>query len=272
MFCQKCGNPLQPGERFCTKCGAPVEQPAAPQQPQQPQQQPQQAYQAPQQAPYQQPYQQPYQAPKAPMAKNKLFGLLISIIFGAAALFELIAMIGYCVKFRADAGIIISYIIIVLSCIGIAIAPFLKAYTKLCIAASGAALFLGAYGISMLFISGSFGFFLYMLGFACLALLCWLGYKNNNLLNNNKWLVFIPAGVIFVGALINWIVGKYFSMMKYAVVYPLFDFLFGLTVIGGAVILGMYLVLTFGEKGAEFKIPNPGAQPQRPQQPPYQGR
>ena len=58
MFCQKCGNPLQPGERFCTKCGAPVEQPAqAPQQPQQP-------YQAPQQ-----PYQQPYQAaPKKPSA------------------------------------------------------------------------------------------------------------------------------------------------------------------------------------------------------------
>lgn len=23
MFCQKCGNPLQPNERFCTKCGAP---------------------------------------------------------------------------------------------------------------------------------------------------------------------------------------------------------------------------------------------------------
>lgn len=26
MFCQKCGNPLQPNESFCTKCGAPNNQ------------------------------------------------------------------------------------------------------------------------------------------------------------------------------------------------------------------------------------------------------
>ena len=30
MFCQKCGAPIQPNERFCTKCGAPNNQQAQP--------------------------------------------------------------------------------------------------------------------------------------------------------------------------------------------------------------------------------------------------
>ena len=266
MFCQKCGNPLQPGERFCTKCGAPAEQqPAAPQQPQQ-------AYQAPQQAPYQQPYQQPYQAPKAPMAKNKLFGLLTMILFGTAALFELVSMIGLCaVGGAAGAGFIISSIVTVLACVGIALAPLFKQYTKLCVTASAAGLFIGIYGLSIMGINGSVGFLFYMLGFAALALLCWLVYNGNHFAKQ-IWVGFIPAGVIFLGALLNWIIGKYFTMMKYATVYYLFAFLFDVVIIGASVILAFYLVEIFEEKGVKFSIPNPGAQPQRPQQPPYQGR
>jgi len=221
-----------------------------------------------QQAP-QQPYQQPYyQAPKAPMSKKQIFGLIVTICFGVAAIFALIAMIGFCVKLRADAGMIISYIIITLACIGIAIAPFLKAYSKLVICLSGCALFLGYYGFSISSLAGSFGFFVLILGYACLAILCWLGYTNNNLV---KIFAFIPGSVIFVGALINWIVIKYFTMMKYAVVFYLFDFLTTLVLIGGSVLLGLYLIEMLGVQSKTLRIPNPAPRaPRAPQQPQYQ--
>ena len=253
MFCQKCGNPLQPGERFCTKCGAPVEQPAAPQQA--PQQAP---YQQPQQAPYQQPYQQPYQAPRAPMAKNKLFGLLTTILFGTAALFELIAFIGLCTKGGASiygAGFVISNIIMILGCTGIAIAPFVMNYSKFIIAASAAALFLGVYGVSTILIMTSVGYLFYTLGFACFGILAWLYYSGNKFAKC-RWIGFVPAGLTFLGCLLNWIIVKYFSGMKFALVFYLFDFLFGLVIIGAMVIAGFYFYETFEEKSAKINIPN----------------
>ena len=266
MFCQKCGNPLQPGERFCTKCGAPVEQQAQPQQPQQPQQQ----YQQPQQQ-YQP--QQAY-APKAPTDKKKLFGLLVSIIFGVAAVFSFVSLIGFCAKYGGGAGMIISFILVILACTGIALAPLFKQYTKLCIASSGLLLFIAIYGISIGGIDGSFGYFVYALGFAALAALCWLAYKKNGLARR-LWVVFIPAGAILVGAVLNWIILKYFSVyMKYSVIYPLFDLLFAITMVGGAVILGLYLIETFNDESIQLSIPDPDAKPNAPkaQQPqnPYQ--
>ena len=249
-----------------------------PQQPQQPQYQqapqaPQQPYQQPyqQQPQYQQPYQQPvYQAPKQPMAKDKLFGLLTTILFGTAALFELIAFIGICAKGGASAygaGFVISTIISILGCIGIAIAPFIRKYTKFIIAASAAGLFLGVYGVSTILISLSVGYLFYALGFACLGILCWLHYVGNQFAKM-MWIGFVPAGLIFLGALLNWIIVKYFSMMKFATVYYLFDFLFGIVIIGAAVILGLYLIAIFNEKSAKISIPNPA--PRAPQQPQYQ--
>ena len=211
-------------------------------------------------------------APRAPMDKKKIFALIVSICFGVAALFALIAMIGFCVKIQAHAGLIISYIIVVLACTGIALSPIFKNFTKICIEISSFALFLGIYGISMVMISSSFGFFIYMLGFAALACLCWLAVNNNNLV---KLLFYVPAAVIFVGALINWIVVKYFTMMKWAVVFYLFDFLFAIVIIGATVILGLYLSELHGFQSPRFNMPNPAprapkARPQFYQQPPQQ--
>ena len=109
---------------------------------------------------------------------------------------------------------------------------------------------------------------------AALALLVWLFYTKNNL-SNNMALIFIPAGLIFLGALLNWIIAKYFTMMKWALVFYLFDFLFGIVIVGCAVILVLYLKEIRDEKGFQFNMPNPGARaPQQPRQPqqPYQGR
>ncbi|MBQ7715164.1 MAG: zinc ribbon domain-containing protein [Clostridia bacterium] len=254
MFCKSCGKQVSDNERFCPHCGAAI---------------------VAQQPIQQQPYQQPYGAPAAaPMDKKKLFGLLVTILFGVAALFALVALIGFCVKLQAHAGMIISFVFAILACIGIAIAPMLKAYKKVVITACAALLFLGMYGISMIGISGSFGYFVYMLGFAALALLVWLFYTKNNL-SNNMALIFIPAGLIFLGALLNWIIAKYFTMMKWALVFYLFDFLFGIVIVGCAVILVLYLKEIRDEKGFQFNMPNPGARaPQQPRQPqqPYQGR
>ena len=254
MFCKSCGKQIGDNERFCPHCGAAV---GAPQQA---------AYQ---QAPgYQQPYQQ-YRAPAAPKNNAKVFALVLSIVFGVAAIFALIAMIGYCAKAAmAEAGLVISYVLVILACIGIALAPFFKEYKKVCITAGAALLFLGIYGISVIGISASVGFLFYMLGIAALALLCWLFYTKNNL-SKKVALIFIPAGVIFLGALLNWIIAKYFSMMKYALVYYLFMFLFDLVIIGGAVILVLYLTSIWDEKAKQLSMPNPGA---KAPQPPYQGR
>ena len=245
MFCKKCGNQVNDNERFCPHCGAVLGG--------QPVQQPVQGYRP---------------APAAPKDSKKVFGLVVSIVFGVAALFGLIALIGFCTKLQSHAGMIISFIFAILACIGIAIAPMLKEYKKLCITACSALLFLGMYGISMLGIAGSFGYFVYMLGFAALAFLCWLFYTNNNL-SKNVALIFIPAAVIFLGALLNWIIDKYFTMMKYALVFYLFDFLFAIAIIGGAVILALYLSAIRDEKSKQISIPNPDV---RAPQGPYQGR
>ena len=268
---QQYNNQYQPQQPQGQPRYQPQPQPQAPQQQYQPQPQPQyqQAPQQPQYQPqpqYQQPYQQPvYKAPKQPMAKDKLFGLLTTILFGAAALFALIAMIGFCVKLSAHAGMIVSYVISIFACVGIALAPFFKKFTKLCITASSAALFLGMYGISMIGLAGSFGYFILMLGFACLAALCWLSYTNNNLV---KTLWFVPAPVIFLGAMLNWIIEKYFTMMKWAVAFYLFDLLFAVVAVGAAVILGLYLKELHGVQSVKISIPNPAPRaPQQPQQP-----
>ena len=257
-----------------------------PQQPQQPQYQqapqaPQQPYQQPQyqQAPHQS-YQQPAYQPSGSFLSNltsnsRLLGLIMAMCFGAAALFALIALIGFCVKLTSHAGMIVSYIVAILGCLGIALAPFFNAYTKLCVTASSAALFLGMYGVSMIGLSGSFGYIVLALGFACLAALCWLSYTNNNLVNVT-W--FVAAPVIFLGAMLNWIIEKYFSMMKWALVFYLFDLLFALAVVGGAVVLGLYLRGLQGVQSAKPSIPNPASRaprapqypPQQPQQPQYQ--
>ncbi len=248
MFCKSCGKQVSDNERFCPHCGAAIVA----------------------QQPIQQPvYQQPYAAaPAAPMSKKKLFGLMVTILFGVAALFALIALIGFCVKLQAHAGMIISFVFAILACIGIAIAPFLKAYTKIVITSCAALLFLGMYGISMIGISASFGYFIYMLGFAALAFLVWLFYTKNNL-SNNMALMFIPAGVILLGALLNWISSRYFTMMKWAVVFYLFDLLFAIVIVAAAVFLPLYLKEIRDDKGYQFNMPNPGAR--APQQP-YQGR
>ena len=185
-------------------------------------------------------------------------------------------MIGLCAKGGSPgAGYIISDIFAILGCIGIALAPLFNKYTKFIIAASSAGLFLGMYGVSTIFISASVGFLFFMLGFACFAILCWLNYAGNHYAKI-MWLGFVPAGLIFLGALLNWIICKYFSFgMKVALVYYLFDFLAGLVLIGAVVIIGLYLIEIFNDKAAKFSIPNPGQKPQAPRQPPqppYQGQ
>jgi len=257
MFCKSCGKQIGDNERFCPHCGAAV---GAPQQA------------APggyQQAPGQ-PYQ--YRAPAAPKNNANVFALVLSIVFGAAALFALLAFIGFCTSGNAafnGAGSIISFIFVILSCIGIAIAPLLKQYAKLCITICAATLFLGIYGLSVIMIRGSVGYLFLLLGFAALAFLCWLHYTKNNIASQ-FWTIFVPAGVMFLGFLLNWIIMKYFSNMRGSLVlFLLFDFLFGITIVGGAVILGLYLLKIKDDKFAKISMPNPGA---KAPQPPYQGR
>ncbi|MBR0231013.1 MAG: hypothetical protein IJQ53_02155 [Clostridia bacterium] len=237
------------------------------QQPQQPQQPQQQQYQ---QNPQYQQYQQPVYYQRPPMEKSKVFGILVAAIFGLVAVFALVAMIGFCVKLQAHAGLIISYILVIFAAAGIATAPFVKKYTKFFIMISGLLLAFGYYGISMIMIAQSFGCFVVILGVLAFAFMCWLAHTNNNLL---KMFWFVPPALIFIGALINWIVMKYFSVgMKFALAFYLFDFLCTIFLIGGSVVLGLYLVLKHGEKSVSFKIPNPAPRaPQQPQQP-YQGQ
>ncbi|MBR6918123.1 MAG: zinc ribbon domain-containing protein, partial [Clostridia bacterium] len=138
MFCKSCGNQVADNERFCPYCGVALAPQPAQHVPNQPQYPPQQQYRGP--------------AAAAPSDKKSLFGLITTIAFGAAALFALLGMIGFCTNayLGSHAGMIISTIFVILSCGGIAIAPFLKEYTKICITASSALLFLGMYGISIL--------------------------------------------------------------------------------------------------------------------------
>ena len=116
---------------------------------------------------------------------------------------------------------------------------------------------------------GSFGFVLVVLGYVAFAFVCWLGYTNNKIV---KYVWFVPAALIFIGSLINWIAMKYFSVcIKNVTVFFLFDFLGTIVLIGGTVLLGMYLVMKLGEKPAQRKAPVYAQQPQQPQQP-YQGQ
>lgn len=248
MFCKSCGKQIGDNERFCPHCGAAVG--------------------APQQAAYQQAPQQAYQyrAPAAPAGNKNVLALVVSIVFGVAAVFGLIALIGFCVKLSSHAGMIISFVFAILACIGIALAPLFKEYKKVCITACSALLFLGMYGISMIGIASSFGYFIYMLGFAAFALTMWFFYTKNSLADK---LWFIAPAVIFLGALLTWIIAKYFTMMKYAVVYYLFDLLFAIVIVGGAVVLSLYMISIKNEKEAKVSMPNPGA---KAPQPPYQGR
>ena len=143
----------------------------------------------------------------------------------------------------------------ILGCVGIAIAPFIVNYMKFIIAASAAGIFLGVYGISAILIQFSVGFLFYALGFACFGIICWLYYSGNKFVKP-FWVTTIPAGLVFIGALLNWIIIKYFSAMSFALVFYLFDFLFGLVIIGAIVIAGFFFAETFEDKSAKIQIPN----------------
>ncbi len=277
MFCTKCGAQLPDGSAFCTACGAQLGASAAPAAEPAPA-----ANAAPQQPQYQQPqYQQPqyaaapqYAPPRQPMDRTKLFGIIVAALFGLIAIFALVAMIGFCASnaMPGHAGVVVTYILIVFGAAGIAVAPFVPKFTKFIILASGVVLAFGYYGISMIMMNQSFGCFVVILGVLAFAFMCWLGYANNNLL---RFFWFVPTALIFIGALINWIVMKYFSQgMKFATVFYLFDFLTTIFFLAGAVLLGFYLVFKLGEKSFSFKFPNPTPaprpqQPQQPQQPQY---
>lgn len=253
--------------------------PQSQQQPQQPQ------YQQPQYQQPQQQYQQPVYYQRPPMDKGKLFGIIVTSLFGAAAVFALVALIGFCASkaMPSNALVIVAEIFAILGCAGMAVAPFIKGIGKLITAVSGLVILFGGIGLSLSLYTfssmigsgsgfgGSFGYFLVLLGYISFAFVCWLYYTNNKIV---KYLCFVPGGLILIGSIINWIVMKYFSVcIKNATVFFLFDFLGTLFFVGATVLFGLYIMIKLG--GAQRQRPV-YAQPQQPQyqqpQQPYQGQ
>ncbi len=254
MFCNSCGKQVADTERFCPNCGAVLGGP----------QQAPHAQQAPQQRAYNQ-----YGAP-APVDKKKIFSIFVPIVFGLCAVFALLALIGACTRGGSAPGMIISYVFVILACTAIALAPLFGNYKKFCILIAAVVLAIGMYGLSISGLSSSVGFLFTMLGYAGLAFVCWLYYNDNSL---SKVVWFIPAALIFIGSLLNWIIIRYFTLMRWALMYYLFGFLFDLFMIAGAILLPLYLMELRNEKSVKFSVPDPAQRrPKAPNQPPYQGR
>ena len=222
----------------------------------------------------QQPYQQqpqnqpfpPFQPSNALREKKNLFSLLVSCLFGGAALFELISMIGMCAAGGGAASPVISYLLIVIGCAGFALAPLTRIYAKFCFICSSVVTFLGLYAIAVLN-NMNVGSLFIALGVCAAGILAWFSFVNNNLLLT---LWFVPGAVVFLGMVISLISQKYFSRMSFAVVFYLFDMLFMLALTGGAVVLGLFLIEIRGEKADKFKFPNPAPRQRKPHVPPQQ--
>ena len=228
----------------------------------------QQQYQQPQAPQYQQLQYQPQpepQPPRQPKAKKTVFGIITTVIFASAVLFELIALIMLFV-YGTNASEVVSYLLVIFGLGGIAAAPFFKRFTKVIALGSALLFFLGEYGL-MILNNLRVGHIFFTVGVCSLLFLVWLAYLNNRIV---KTLWYVPAIALGLGLILIPIIDGFFSFYHFyasLLVYYIFELLFMLTIVGGAIFFGLYLAAVCDDKGYRINIPSPAAKPARPQPP-----